>query len=381
MKSKEIYWVELTRFDTKPDKSTWLEMGHELANHGYKVSLLTSYEIAPYVAKKHDVAIVNIKPSTIPLFFRIGLLFRSIAWLTRGASRNAIVIISPAGLLGTPFLRMFGFKRIHLDVRTIPVTVRGLKRKLDKIVFWTLALKAFHTNATTYSFISSGVKSEVETVTGCKFDTACIWSSGVDSQKFSIAKRKFEDAQPYRLFYHGTVTRDRGMFELVEAINLVDARIRAGIALTIIGPGPDLARLRNSALQLRLEGKVHIEGFVPYEDIPEKLRLADNCICPLPPRLEWEVSSPLKIFEYMASAKPIIATRISAHEEVLKSEQFVTWIDEFNSDGIAAAIEKAFNDRHILAEQATVGPELVSKKYSWCVLADKFSVFFANKYG
>ncbi len=63
---------------------------------------------------------------------------------------------------------------------------------------------------------------------------------------------------------------------------------------------------------LGVDDQVQFRGFVPYEHVADEIAQADVCICPLPDRLEWNVSSPLKVFEYMACAKPMILTPIPA---------------------------------------------------------------------
>lgn len=384
MATRTINWIDLNRFDTKPDKSTWLEMGHELNRIGFQVQIITSFEQSPFEPNRHNVSIISIKAVRIAALFRISLLFKSVCFLIGKCDRNSIVIIPVAGLLAVPILRIFRFRNIHLDVRTVPVTVRGTKRRLDKLIFWDFALKYFAKPSLTYSFITERLKAEVEKVTRTSFHEACIWGSGVRGSLFRSTDDKSKDldgAAPYNIFYHGTVMKDRGIFDVVEAIKMLHGRSGIDITLTVVGPGPDLTALSDWIRNEVCAKSVSIVGFVPYESVPDYIEKADCCICPLPPRPEWQVSSPLKLFEYMAMAKPIIATRIAAHWDVLQSQEFVVWSDNHDALNFANAIEFAYLNRHKLAAAAKNGPLLVSKHYDWSSIGQHFGRYLKDHYG
>ena len=125
---------------------------------------------------------------------------------------------------------------------------------------------------------------------------------------------------------------------------------------------------------------IHYSGFVPYEEIPRILSKVDCCICPLPDRKEWQMSSPLKIFEYMASAKPIIATPISAHLNVLESCPFVVWTTGFDKCAVAEGMLKAYENRSSLAHAAITGPDIARSKYDWELIGGSFAEFLNSRY-
>ena len=103
----------------------------------------------------------------------------------------------------------------------------------------------------------------------------------------------------------------------------------------IVGDGPERPELEQLAKALGVETKVRFRGLIPYESVAAEIAKADVCICPLPDRLEWNVSSPLKVFEYMACAKPMILTPIPAHKDVLPASEFVVWTHGFESSDFA----------------------------------------------
>jgi len=236
---RNIYWVDVNRFDVKPDKSTWLEMGETLNRHGYIVRIVTSYAEAPYVPKSHSVEFSHLKPSLIPALFRLSFLIRATFLFVRLRDRNAIYILSPTALFIAPVLKIFGLHNIHLDVRTLPVSVRGWKKKLDSLVFWRVALKVFASLAKSYSFITYQLQQEVEIVSNRQLPDSCIWSSGVRPDMFGVSQVDLKESLEYNFFYHGTITIDRGIFNMVQAASLLATNIKRHIQLTVVGAGPD----------------------------------------------------------------------------------------------------------------------------------------------
>jgi len=370
---QNIYWVDVNRFDIKPDKSTWLEMGETLNRHGFIVRIVTSFAEAPYVPKSHDVEFSHLKPSRIPGLFRLTFLIRATFFLVRHRDRNAIYILSPAALFIIPALKAFGLHNIHLDVRSPPVGVRGWKKRLDSIIFWHLALKIFTPLAKSYSFITFNVRQEVERVSNRQLSDSCIWSSGVRCNIFSVSQVDLRESLEYDFFYHGTITVDRGIFTMVKAASSLATHIRKHVLLTIVGAGPDTPKLVQLIDSEGWGDFVNYLGFVPYEEIPMHLKKADCCICPLPDRKEWQMSSPLKIFEYMAAAKPIIATPIAAHSNVLDGCPFVMWTNGFDERAIAGAMVQAYENRVTLAHAAAGAPKIVRANYDWELIGRSFA--------
>jgi glycosyltransferase involved in cell wall biosynthesis len=383
MNLKSIYWLDFNRFDTKPDKSTWLEMGHELSKFSFDVHLITSFEKRPFASRNHNVKFINFKASNAPALFKISLLAKSLVYVLREVDRSSILILPPAALIVAPVLRLFRFKNIHLDVRTIPVKVDGFKRSLDKWIFWDFSLRLFSRFAKTFSFITERLKHETERIAGTSFIDYCIWSSGVSSSMFHNSGRPPElrsSDDRFNIFYHGTVMEDRGVFELFRAVELL-VEEKFDLSLTVVGSGPDYERLKQLVRGSAAEDVTVLTGFVPYEQVPGFISKADCCVCPLPRRPEWQVSSPLKLFEYMAMEKPIIATKIDAHIDVLQDQRFVVWPESEDAHGIAQSIRRAYINRRALNEAARSGPNLIKSSYDWRILGRRFGAFLRDNYG
>ena len=97
------------------------------------------------------------------------------------------------------------------------------------------------------------------------------------------------------------------------------ARLRredAAYHLLLVGDGPMRAALEEETRRLGLQEAVTLVGNVPHEEVPRYLALIDVAVAPYP-ALEDFYFSPLKLFEYMAGSRAVVASRIGQVAEVV----------------------------------------------------------------
>ncbi|MGC1596121.1 MAG: glycosyltransferase, partial [Candidatus Acidiferrales bacterium] len=97
---------------------------------------------------------------------------------------------------------------------------------------------------------------------------------------------------------------------------------RSDIHFTCVGGGPGLPELRRMVQDKNLEDTVNFTGRIPFDDLLEILSTADVCVNPDKPCEMNDISTMIKIMEYMALSKPIVQFdlkegRISAQEASL----------------------------------------------------------------
>jgi glycosyltransferase involved in cell wall biosynthesis len=120
------------------------------------------------------------------------------------------------------------------------------------------------------------------------------------------------------LCYIGSLNPQDGVDHLLRSLRhlLYDLK-RSDFHCIIMGTGDSLQDLRDLAAKLRLNGCVELLGFVSDEDLQANLAAADICLDPDPSSPLNDVSTWIKVMEYMAYGKPIVAfdlkeTRFSA---------------------------------------------------------------------
>ena len=128
-----------------------------------------------------------------------------------------------------------------------------------------------------------------------------------------------------RLGYVGWITH-RTDLELISLI----AKSRPGYDLVIAGP-----KRADLGLDVLMDQpNVIIKGALPYEEVPRFLKSVDVCIIPHKDTLYSRSMSPLKLFQYLGSGRPIVSTSIAGVERwkglvsiANNSREFIEHID------------------------------------------------------
>ena len=88
------------------------------------------------------------------------------------------------------------------------------------------------------------------------------------------------------------------------------------VAVLIIGSGPAESRVRQIVAESGLEARVRFAGFIPHEQVPEHVAAFDIAVAPYR-KVELFYNSPLKLHEYLAMGKPVIASRMGQSAELI----------------------------------------------------------------
>ena len=166
------------------------------------------------------------------------------------------------------------------------------------------------------------------------------------------------DSAPMVL-YTGTFEAYQGLDLLFDAMAIVRAS-SPDARLVLAGGKPDqIARARERARAAGIEAATMFAGERPAEEIPAYLLAADVLVSPR----SRGTNTPLKIYQYLRSGKPIVATRLLTHTQVLSDDTAVlTGVStrEF-ADGILAAL----TDRGRAAAIGKQARLLADTKYSY----------------
>jgi len=168
------------------------------------------------------------------------------------------------------------------------------------------------------------------------------------------------------LCYVGAMNPQDGIDYLLRALgHLVHQLKRTDFYCVLIGDGDSREELESQALELGLGEYVRFTGFIPDEDMMRYLSTADICLDPNPSSPLNDVSTWIKVMEYMALGKPIVSfdlkeTRISAGEAAL----YVTPNDEI---AFARAIVQLMDDPAKRSQMGEYGRIRVHDELNWDV--------------
>jgi glycosyltransferase involved in cell wall biosynthesis len=180
--------------------------------------------------------------------------------------------------------------------------------------------------------------------------------------------RRLRESGKKILVYIGSLNPQDGVDYLLRSLRyLVHDLKREDFHCVIIGSGDSLEDLRELKQQLRLNGHVELTGYISDSELQENLAAADICVDPDPSSPLNDVSTWIKVMEYMAYGKPIVSfdlkeTRYSAQDAGL----FVPCNDEL---AFAKAIVRLMDDEPLRQQMGRFGRERVEKELQWSVVS------------
>lgn len=128
---------------------------------------------------------------------------------------------------------------------------------------------------------------------------------------------------------------------------------------------PDLARVKTLANELGILERVTFAGLVAPSAVPAHLATATMLVLPNPASaISTHFTSPLKLFEYMAAGRAIIASDLPAIREVLRDGENALLVEPGNPGAIARAMRTLMNDPQLARRLAQTAARDASA-YSW----------------
>lgn len=131
----------------------------------------------------------------------------------------------------------------------------------------------------------------------------------------------------------------------------------AGCRLLVVGDGPVRAELEQLAASLGLTGRVRFTGVVPREQVPGYVAAFDIALQPA----VVPYASPLKLFEYLALGKAIVAPRQPNIEEVLTDGRNALLFDGARSGEFEAALTRLCADEGLRRQVAQGAAETIAR--------------------
>jgi glycosyltransferase involved in cell wall biosynthesis len=162
----------------------------------------------------------------------------------------------------------------------------------------------------------SSVLAELVRAAGVPPDRIAVIPNGIDEEAFcdldhNEAKKTLGLAGKVVIGFTGFVREWHGLREVLEILS--DPRCPADLHLLIVGDGPASPNLRVYSERLEVLSRVTFAGLVDRELVPRYLSAFDIALQPKAVRY----ASPLKIFEYMAAGKAIVAPDQANIREIL----------------------------------------------------------------
>jgi len=173
--------------------------------------------------------------------------------------------------------------------------------------------------------------------------------------------------------YIGGLFKQKGIYTLLESAKLFGSEF---LFLVVGGmPGDETEDVKSFIEKNEIKNVVLV-GYVPHGETKKYLSVADVLLLPNSAKDERTnlFTSPLKLFEYMSSRKPIVASATVTIKEVLENNENAILVDPDDPEKLAEGINKIFRQKDFadkIAKQARLDVE----KYTWHKRAEKIINF------
>jgi len=253
-----------------------------------------------------------------------------------------------------------------LEVHTLPV---GIMARIFRAV-------AARRNVVGIVAVTGLLAADLEDAHLARPDKLCVLHDGVDCEAFApvlapVAARAqlgLTGTTPL-VVYAGSGYSDKGLDVFADAARCLPQYRFAAI-------GPTAAHV--NALRARPGNLVFIPH-VPHRDIPQYLAAADVLVLPTRrDRHTARYASPMKLFEYMATGRPIVATNLPSFREVLTHGANAWLVDPDSPSALAAGVREVVDDEEL---RATLGSNARrdAQHYGWEARAARIADLVARQ--
>lgn len=135
------------------------------------------------------------------------------------------------------------------------------------------------------------------------------------------------------------------------------------VSFMIVGEGFMENRLKDLSSDLGLDSKLIFTGAVPHKEIPYYISAADICVASFRETMVSRCKSPLKIAEYLACGKPVVASLVGEVRNMAGGCAILVRPGDFHD--LSKAITKLLNDEKLRKDLSNHSRERVIAKYNW----------------
>ncbi len=173
------------------------------------------------------------------------------------------------------------------------------------------------------------------------------------------------------IVYHGVMSRERGLFHMLEAVALL-RQTEPRVLLRLIGlQGDRLTQEVNETIgRLGISEQVEIAGWLPHEEVAARLRASLIGLVPLQPCEKYRRALPVKLLEYMACGLPVIAARLTLLERYVQESGGGLLYDSARADELAQCVLTLLRDPTGRRRMGDNGARAVRERWNWGRMED-----------
>jgi len=216
--------------------------------------------------------------------------------------------------------------------------------------------------------LTEGLRELVQTQYGVAADRVTLLPSGSDLSLFHpeeragcLQKAGLDSACQY-IGFVGSFYRYQGLTTLLEAFARIHAR-RSSVRLLMVGDGEEAQALREQAVRCGVSAWITWTGRVPYDRVPVLIGAMDVCVAPFCG--DRGETSPVKVFDYLACGKPVVASAIPSVTSLFTRSNGVVPVPPDRVDLLADAVCALLDRPEEARRLGDDGRRFVEGQFGW----------------
>ena len=161
-----------------------------------------------------------------------------------------------------------------------------------------------------------------------------------------------KESKRKEIIFIGWLEESKGVFELLESINLLSKNKNNNLHLSMIGDGNAFREAKNFIKKHSLEKYISLLGWKKQEEILDLLAKSDIFVLP-----SWAEGFPNSVIEGMATGNAVITTKVGVIPDILIHDQNCLLVNPKDQDDLNNALELLISDESLikkLAENAVI---------------------------
>jgi glycosyltransferase involved in cell wall biosynthesis len=146
--------------------------------------------------------------------------------------------------------------------------------------------------------------------------------------------------------------------------------------ILLVGGGPEEARLRGMVERAGIEKFVRFTGRVHHEEVARYYGIIDICVFPRQRIRLTDLVTPLKPLEAMARVKPIVASDVGGHRELIRDSETGYLFPAGDAASLARLLGWVMTNPAEAAKVAAQGRTHVETNHNWDAVVRRYSAVY-----
>jgi glycosyltransferase involved in cell wall biosynthesis len=309
---------------------------------------------------------ISIGPSMLKLFLDGFLLVKTL-WMLLTRRYDLLHTHEEASFFGFVFARLFGLRHLYDMHSSLPQQLKNFEyTKLAPMVslfgwFERRVIDSSHAVIT----ICPALKSQVETI-NTRVPHVMIENVATEGNPDEVTEeaclqfRQIHGLVGKRIvLYTGTFEPYQGLDLLIEGAQQVVQEHPDVMFLLMGGKPAQFTMYQQRADELGLQSFFRFIGMRPPKEVPIALKICEVLVSPR----SSGTNTPLKIYGYLQSGKPIVATNLYTHTQVLSPD--AAMLVDTSPEAFGGGISTVLSDRHLAKQLGAGARQLFEAQYSY----------------